>query len=67
MKHHHPEPPSDADGVSPEGLGPAQPRSGTDNSVDQPGPKGEDGTPLPDDRSEMADNFKRERAKGSSR
>jgi hypothetical protein len=63
----HSRPPSDAEGVNPEGLGPAQPRSGTDNNLDQPSPpENGDAVPPPDDRSEMADNLKRERSKGST-
>jgi hypothetical protein len=60
----HPLPPSDTKGVNPDGLGPAQPRpsegDGPEHRTD------EDAVPPPDDRSEMEDNLKRERSKGSA-
>jgi hypothetical protein len=64
---HRPLPPSDAEGVNPEGLGPAQPRPRAQDTHRQSAREGEVPTPPPDDHSEMTDNLRRERSKDSTR
>jgi hypothetical protein len=57
--------PSDIKGVNPDGLGPAQPRPPAGQSRTESS-KGDALVPPPVDQSEMTDNLKRERSKGST-
>jgi hypothetical protein len=61
-----PLPPGDNEGVNPEGLGPAQVRPPAQDDKRQKSVDGDAPMPPPEDRSEMADNLKRERSKGSA-
>jgi hypothetical protein len=61
----NPLPPSDAEGVNPQGIGPAQPRPAPEDNQARNPPEGETSNPPPDDRTEITDNLKRERSKGS--
>ena len=63
----HPLPPSDSKGVNPDGTGPGQPWTVPGNDRQPPSPEGDKSMPPPADRSEMTDNLKRERSKGSTR
>lgn len=66
MISNRPLPPSDAEGVNPDGLGPVQPRPTEGDHPEHRPAEEDDPIAPPDDHAEMSDNLKRERSKGGA-